>query len=294
MGIQNEPDYFSKQIHQAKRFYINYNPHRNAGVQKYQVIAGGRESCPPGYRISRKSFPFHAIEFITRGHGQLIISNNTWELKPGIIFFYSPGIPHEIRNDTEEPLEKYFINITGRKTIQLLDKYLTHTGRVLYTSASHSLIQTFEELIQYGLDHSQWGDMICSSLVEVLVFKIARYTSANGSRNIDSDAYKTFMQCWNYIGTHYRDIRTLASIAERCGITPSYLCRLFKEFNNQSPYQYLLRLQMNYAADRILKERIKIHRIAEQMGYKDPQHFTRTFKKIIGMSPSEFIQQISN
>ena len=286
---KEEPDYFSKQIHQAKRFYRiteDYNP---LSGPDFQVVAGGRETCSSGYLVSRKTFPYHTIEFITRGHGKLILKGVPWELSPGTVFSYGPGIPHEIHNDINEPLEKYFVNVAGEKAAYLLDGELSLTGRVLHTSTPHSLLQTFEELIQYGLDHSPWSDRLCSSLVEVLAYKIARSALTHGDPG--TAAFTTFLRCRNYIGTHYSEYRTLESLAEACEVTSSYLCRLFQKFDHQSPYQYLLRLQMNHAADRLLEERLQIQEVALDMGFEDPQHFSRTFKNVIGVPPAELIRQ---
>lgn len=284
-----EPDYFSKQIYQAKRFYRipdDRNPPSGPG---FQVVAGGRETCSSGYLISRTTFPYHTIEFITRGHGKLIMKGVTWELSPGTVFSYGPGIPHEIHNDINEPLEKYFVNIVGEKAAYLLDGELSLTGQVLHTSAPNSLLQTFEELIQYGLDLSPWSDRLCSSLVEVLAYKIARSALTHGDPG--TAAFSTFLRCRNYIGTHYLEYRTLESLAEACEVSSSYLCRLFQKFDHQSPYQYLLRLQMNHAANRLLEEQLQIQEVAEEMGFEDPQHFSRTFKNVIGVPPAELIRQ---
>jgi quercetin dioxygenase-like cupin family protein len=153
-----EPEYFSKQIHQAKRFYRISEKQKPGSGQESQVIAGGRETCSSGYLVSRETFPYHTIEFITRGHGKLILNGAIWELSPGTIFSYGPGIAHEIKNDTKEPIEKYFVNIAGEKAAYLLTGELSLSGKVLHTSTPHSLLATFEELIHFGLFHSPWSD----------------------------------------------------------------------------------------------------------------------------------------
>jgi AraC-like DNA-binding protein len=284
-----EPVYFSKQIHQAKRFYRVPAYNKSNSIPDYQVITGGRETCSSGYLVSRKSFPYHTIEFITRGHGKLILKGVTWELSPGTVFSYGPGIPHEILNDKNEPLEKYFINIAGEKAAYLMDGGFPLTGQVYHSSTPHSLLQTFEELIQYGLENSPWSAKICSSLVEVLIYKIARSALTHGDPV--TTAFTTFLRCRNYIGAHYIEFRTLETISEACGISPSYLCRLFQKFDHQSPYQYLIRLQMNHAADYILEKKLQVQEVAMIMGFEDPQHFSRTFKKVMGVSPVDLIRQ---
>jgi len=283
-----EPDYFSKQIQRANRFYRHLDNQSPVSGLDFRVVAGGRETCSPGYLVSRGTFQYHAIEFVNRGRGTLVLGGVSRDLTPGTVFSYGPGIPHEIRNDGAEPLEKYFVNITGERAAYLLEGEISLMGKVLHTSAPHALIQTFEEITQYGLDSSPWSDRLCSRLVEVLVYKIARTAMVHGESG--STAFATFRRCRNFIDTQYREYRNLESLADACGMDPAYLCRLFRKFDNQSPYQYLLRLQMNHAAERLLEAGLQVQEVAWELGYEDPLHFSRTFKRVIGVSPAELIR----
>ncbi len=291
--MQSEPDYFSKQIVSANRFYRHPdsqtpNAQSPSSGGDFRVVAGGKETCSPGYVVSRTSFQYHAIEFVTRGRGSLVLNGIQRELTPGTVFSYGPGIPHEIRNDKDEPLEKYFVTVSGKRANVLLENETALLGQVFHTSAPHALIQTFEEITQYGLDDSPWNDRLCSRLVEVLAYKIAQTAILHGDK--DSTAFATFRRCRNFIETQYKEFKTLESIAEACGINPSYLCRLFGKFDHQSPYQYLLRLQMNHAAERLLETNFQVQEVAWELEYEDPLHFSRTFKRVIGVSPAELIR----
>jgi AraC-like DNA-binding protein len=71
-------------------------------------------------------------------------------------------------------------------------------------------------------------------------------------------------------------------------IDHAYLCRLFKQFDTQSPYQYLLNLKMTYAADRFQKTGVLVKKVARELGFVDQFHFTRVFKKVFGIPPQSF------
>lgn len=285
---QKEPYYFSKQIQNAKRFYRINNNCLLQPNQNYKVISGGIETCSSGYEVSRSSFPYHIIEFIIKGHGNIVLKGKKWDLTLGNIFFYGPGIPHKIINYSKKALEKYFVNYVKTTDSCSLDEVFLTNSTVFHTSTPHALIQTFEEIFQYGLENTPWSDSICSRLVEILIFQIAQSALNNGETQ--TVAFRTFLSCRNFIGTNYTKYRTLESISKVCNITSAYLCRLFKKFDHQSPYQYLLCLQMNHAAGILLKDHKPIQEIAVIMGYDDPFHFSRTFKKIIGISPAEMIK----
>src|SRR5262245_38486100 len=101
----------SKQIKGHRHFFINSNvSHTGMGIT---VICGGWEQCAPDYVIERDQFRFHAIEFVVRGRGNLHVFGHDYELGPGMLFSYGPGVAHRICSDANEPLEKYFVDFKG-------------------------------------------------------------------------------------------------------------------------------------------------------------------------------------
>lgn len=94
-----------------------------------------------------------------------------------------------------------------------------------------------------------------------------------------------------YLDTYPRLRQPLAVVCggcEHCHIDTSYLCRLFKRFDSQSPYQYLMRLKMNAAAQRLHAPDALVKKVAYELGYADPFHFSRAFKKVFRISPETF------
>ncbi|MDC7232753.1 MAG: helix-turn-helix transcriptional regulator, partial [Spirochaetales bacterium] len=68
------------------------------------------------------------------------------------------------------------------------------------------------------------------------------------------------------------------------------ICRLFKMFNHESPYKYLLRRKMNHAYNRLTNTNLLIRNIADEIGFDDPYHFSKVFKKMFMRSPREIRQ----
>ena len=65
----------------------------------------------------------------------------------------------------------------------------------------------------------------------------------------------------------------------------AYLCRLFQRYDHQSPYQLLLRLKMNFAAEWLQQPGALVKQVAERAGFTDPFHFSREFKSVFGVAP---------
>lgn len=284
-----EPQFFSKQVTTAHRFYRNP---QGAVSQDFSVIAGGKETCPPGYQIHRNSFLYYGIELVVSGKGSLMLGNQTYELTPGTLFCYGPDIAHTIENNQQETdLIKYFVDLKG-DAVQALLNEIALPGKVFHTSSPRSLMNSFEELSLYGLSDTRFAELLCASLGKSLIYKIAQTAIPYGEPYTTS--FSTFTRCKDLLDSKYLSLHTLQDIAEACGIDGAYLCRLFKKYEHQSPYQYLLRLQMNYAADLLSTCGLQVKETAARLSYEDQYHFSRTFKRIMGQAPNTYSKQRSN
>lgn len=79
---------------------------------------------------------------------------------------------------------------------------------------------------------------------------------------------------------------TLHEIAEKLGVDPSYLSRLFSQ-TGQSYTKYALQVRME-RAKQLLQDGMKVHEAASLTGYKDTAHFSRNFSKYWGQPPIRF------
>ena len=82
--------------------------------------------------------------------------------------------------------------------------------------------------------------------------------------------------------------RELEQVARECHVDRAYLCRLFRRYDQQTPYRFLMRLKMNLAAERLQHPGVLVKQVAAQLGFDDPFHFSRTFKSMFGVSPQRF------
>ena len=80
-------------------------------------------------------------------------------------------------------------------------------------------------------------------------------------------------------------METLCSIS-KCG--PATIHRLFKTFIGESPMQWVAARKIQHAALLLLQSGLPIHHIATQVGFSDPFHFSRSFKRIMHKSPQAY------
>lgn len=81
---------------------------------------------------------------------------------------------------------------------------------------------------------------------------------------------------------------SIAAVAEMCGITPEYFRSIFKDIFGSSPIKYINDLKITRAKELIGSGMYSVCEAAELSGYSDPSHFSREFKKAVGVAPSRY------
>ncbi len=280
----DEPAFFSRQITEARRFFLRLEAPWPDG---FNIVCGGSEHCSSDYHIARNDFPYLAVEFVAQGEGILVMNSKTQRLTTGAVFVYGPGIPHDIHCRPERPMTKYFLAFAGSQVLRRMVRPGPKPGEIMQSSAPEHVTEIFEQLIDAGKRDTPFREQICRAIAEHLLLRIAESAVPLGT--IGTVAFETFQRCREWMERHYREAQSLEDIATECRIDEAYICRLFKRFAHKSPWQYVLRLKMRDAAQRLQSPNARVGEVAREMGFSDPFQFSRTFRRVIGVSPRAFI-----
>jgi transcriptional regulator GlxA family with amidase domain len=81
---------------------------------------------------------------------------------------------------------------------------------------------------------------------------------------------------------------SLGQMAESVNLSPPYFCYLFKSVTGVPPARYLKSLRMQQAATLLTTTFLSVKEIVRRVGCTDESHFVRDFKRIYGVTPSEY------
>lgn len=95
-----------------------------------------------------------------------------------------------------------------------------------------------------------------------------------------------------YIDLRYHEQVSLEEVAREVGLSFYYLSKLFKERYNCTFSEYLTQVRIAHAKEYLEDQHLPLKEIAIDIGYKDPNYFSRVFKKQVGLSPTEYRNQI--
>ncbi len=91
-----------------------------------------------------------------------------------------------------------------------------------------------------------------------------------------------------WIKAHFEEPITLEDVAEHVSLSPYYFSKIFKERLNKSFVDYVTDLRVGKAKELLSTTDKPLKEISQLVGYKDPNYFSRVFKKRMGVTPSEY------
>lgn len=111
------------------------------------------------------------------------------------------------------------------------------------------------------------------------------------SENTKPNRYVT--SCIKRIKSNYMNEITCLNVAEELGISESYLAKLFKRETGYTFVDYLTHYRVKMAIKIMKDEHPRIYELAYLVGYNDAHYFSATFKKVTGMSPSLYMDNVN-
>ena len=206
-----------------------------------------------------------------------------------------------IRKNNREEFEKTLNSIisqirsyTYQKVIAILIQliaeciktmnYITQNENMKYDLGIARLVNIFhsEEIIEnVGIWMMRLFDEYREVLIRIRKIKDNRY-------------YHVTEQAKTYIENHYMELDlSVEVIARECGYSSYYFSRIFKELVGMNPVEYIKQIRIREAKRRLEEQNIKVTDVAELVGYSNASNFYSTFKKMVGMTPSEYKEFIS-
>ena len=95
-------------------------------------------------------------------------------------------------------------------------------------------------------------------------------------------------QATAYIEEHYAQKLTLQEVADKCYVSQWHLSKLINKYTGHTFYELLNNVRIEKAKALLNDPKLKIGDIVDMVGYSDAAHFSRVFKRIVGVSANEY------
>lgn len=246
----------------------------------------------PMHAHSKNSYELH---YISSGAGILNSGGGRYRILPGTVFMTGPGVEHEQISDPENPMTEYCVYLRTeqkehRQRDSLAEKFTKNSFWISPDGERlHPIIKsTFGELEGAMLGR----ELMIESLMRQLILTLIRLyesgkTPASQAPERKSRTDLSYLIIEEAFLYDYSSI-TLEALAGKLGLGTRQTERLLKEHYNKTFQQKKTESRM-FAARTLLRESSKsIGEISEELGYSSCEHFSWSFKKYCGMSPSEY------
>jgi AraC family transcriptional regulator len=138
------------------------------------------------------------------------------------------------------------------------------------------------------------SEHINSAYTESVLIQLSTHLVRQYSKAVDSATRHCGMspsrlnKVLEYVAEGLEEQLRLASMAEVAGISPYYFCREFKKTMGITPYGYIVQQRIDRAKTLLQSTSMSITEIGAQLLFATPSHFTATFRKLVGCTPSVF------
>ena len=220
---------------------------------------------------------------IFKGTPTLQIEGIQHELSPGSLFFTRPFQPFKVT--TAAPFSILYISFNGQGAEELL----THVGVVNDNCVFHYS----KELTSFWMNAvRRVNEKNATLLTEcVLLYTLSFINCDNRTTTATSDR---FNEALDYINTNYADVgMSVVRVADMFFYNEKYFSALFIKRTAMKFTEYVNRLRVQHAIKLIKSNRTAISNIALESGFNDPAYFSKVFKRIITLTPQEYIKQNS-
>lgn len=208
------------------------------------------------------------------------------------------------KKDLTKAFEEYDADLLSDSIMSITDLLFAHSGHfaqaldaasnILYLSIS--LLQDGENIVSCFFNDNPEGYRSLYHLTNVeQICNWLKFFSDNmcqifSERRMD---YKNRLvsDVKKYLECHITEKLSLNEVAAVFGISPSYLSQLFGKYNDTGFSEFINNTKIAEAKRMLIEESKKIYEVADDLGFESAFYFSKVFKRVEGISPSDFINK---
>ena len=235
----------------------------------------------------------YQLLYIAAGKAHFYFDGKEQIITAGHMVLYRPKEPQKYDYYGEDQTEVYWVHFTGSDVKNILRSYgLTDDKRVFYCGSGLDYQNLFRTMInELQMCKEKYSEMLEMYLKQVFIM-LERYF-ANAARTEPIRVIEEIDKATKYFNEHYNEDINIEEYTQKNYVSISWFIRAFKQCTGSTPMQYILSKRISNAETLLLDHSYNITEIAQIVGYDNPLYFSRIFKKIKGLSPSEYRKNIN-
>jgi AraC family transcriptional regulator of arabinose operon len=262
---------------------------KKASMDLYLCYCGS-EICCSGHSYGPEIRTEYLVHIVLSGKGVYTVGSKVYEIGPKTAFLIYPGVTTYYEASKDDPWTYIWVGFNGIKAeIALEHACFSKNSLALNIQNVEPFINCVDGMLAssqltYANDMARQG-----YLYNFIASLIKERQNSNKIEEVHDYSYHVYVDhTLEYIENNYNKNIKVQSIADYIGINRSYLTSCFKNVLNISPQEYILNFRMNKACNLLKNTSWPVCQIAKRVGYDDALNFSRLFKKVYGVNPTNF------
>ncbi len=255
---------------------------------KLPVYVTGVGATDPELHCERPSgHVYHQVIYTASGEGVLKLDGEIHRISKGMGFVLPAFYPHEYFARDDANWETHWVTFSGASVGDIMENLGLLKPVVFKVGDINTLEKLWEKMLKTIKCSNIYSGYTNSSNIFAFLIELNRLIScpASPKENHRMEQLKVII---DYIDRNYANDISLTDIAKTVGLSPQYICRIFKECMNMRPFEHLTKKRIYEAKNLLLDTKLSINDVSRSVGYNDCSYFCAVFKRHENVSPAEY------
>ncbi|SET97919.1 AraC family transcriptional regulator [Paenibacillus sp. NFR01] len=268
---------------------FKYNTYRPAqGLSGMHLHYWGKERCAPGHSVGPGVRDIYKVHFIHAGTGIVTVGERTYTLGAGQAFLIYPHIVTYYAADSHDPWTYSWAAFTGDEIARLLAATRLTPEHPVFPMDGLLMPELYDRLTEAAALEDCLDLPLKAIMYDFFALLLRTVPAAPENLPVPRIKSRYVEECLHFLHAHYNENVTVEMMSASLKLDRKYLSALFKRSVGLPPQQYLLNYRMAKACELLAETRCTVGEISRSVGYQDPLLFSRMFKKVKQVSPSEY------
>lgn len=266
--------------------YISDRSHINLTLNVYNC---GNQDIAFEREVKLDSYAFY---YVKDGSGCVTQRQITHKIQAGDGFVIYPNMSVSIKSSYKQTMNVTWVAFSG----YLVERYLNRAKLSSYEplfadTEDRELEGIFDTLLRVSMKMPNRYCKIMAQMYNIFAFLLDHIQ--DGVRGGVSTPESVLIRALDFIDSNYHEDISVEDIADSVGVNRKSLYTVFKNLTNFSPKDYLIYYRMCKATALLKEPELSVESVAVSVGYSDQFHFSKEFKKNVGMSPTVYRKAIA-
>jgi AraC-like DNA-binding protein len=261
-----------------------------------EVVHADLYPCAPSWRIAPTTTNRHGLFFVWKGHGWIERAGVRFAIAPGDLNFWRAGLRYCAGHDPRQPLTVLSIGLRlkGPGGSDPLLALAVPDRLSLTPEEARRFVAAANEVVAAQTQRTATSSLAVQGAalsLLALALRLAEEAPAERRHGVIPPRHgesTRLAQVLAHIDAHLHERLSLPTLARVARLSPAYFAAFFRERTGTTAMDHVRRRRIAEARALLRESDAPIEEIARRVGYPDPFHFSRLFRRLVGKSPSAY------